>query len=105
MRAARSSSPWEAAMHSPSPNMPLSAAETGSAARSVSTARLAYWSLRRELWENRWLYFAPAAVGLVYLVAFVVRLGKIRDQLQGAGALDAMHRQQLLEEPYFLIAG
>ena len=31
-------------------------------------ARLLYWSLRRELWENRAIYVAPVAVACVFFV-------------------------------------
>lgn len=37
-----------------------------------SPARLLYWSLARELWENRYLYVAPLIVAAVFLVAFGV---------------------------------
>jgi ABC-2 type transport system permease protein len=30
-----------------------------------------YWSVRRELWENRWLYIAPAGIAAFTLVVFV----------------------------------
>ncbi len=29
-----------------------------------------YWSMRRELWENRWLYIAPAGIAAFILVVF-----------------------------------
>lgn len=35
---------------------------------SLSPVRLFYWSVRRELWENRFLYIAPAIVAAVFLV-------------------------------------
>jgi ABC-2 type transport system permease protein len=33
-----------------------------------------YWSVRRELWENRAIYVAPLAVAAVYLVGFLISL-------------------------------
>jgi ABC-2 type transport system permease protein len=46
-------------------------------AHGVSTARLSdmrpfYWSVRRELWENRYLYIAPIAVGTLFLFAYMI---------------------------------
>jgi len=46
-------------------------------AQSVAAARLSethplYWSVRRELWENRYLYIAPIAVGALFLFGYVV---------------------------------
>jgi ABC-2 type transport system permease protein len=35
------------------------------------------WSLRRELWENRSLYFAPAAVSAVMLVGMVIGVFRV----------------------------
>jgi ABC-2 type transport system permease protein len=37
---------------------------------AVSEAQLFYWSVRRELWENRSIYMAPLAVAVVALLAF-----------------------------------
>jgi len=31
-----------------------------------------YWSLRRELWENRWLYAAPIAFAALVLLGFLI---------------------------------
>ena len=33
-----------------------------------------YWSVRRELWENRSIYIAPLAVASIYLLGFIVSL-------------------------------
>jgi ABC-2 type transport system permease protein len=33
-----------------------------------------YWSVRRELWENRSIYIAPIAVAVVYLFGFLIGL-------------------------------
>ncbi len=37
-----------------------------------SETRPLYWSVRRELWENRYLYIAPIAVGALFLVGYVI---------------------------------
>ena len=45
----------------------------GSQAPAVfSATRPMYWSLRRELWENRSLYIAPLAAAAVYLFAYSI---------------------------------
>jgi ABC-2 type transport system permease protein len=41
---------------------------------ALSPTRPLYWSVRRELWENRSIYIAPLAVGAVYLVGFLISL-------------------------------
>jgi ABC-2 type transport system permease protein len=38
----------------------------------ISSTRPMYWSIRRELWENRSIYIAPLAVGGVVLFGFVI---------------------------------
>jgi ABC-2 type transport system permease protein len=38
----------------------------------IPFTRRFYWSVRRELWENRSLYVAPLAVAALFLVAFVI---------------------------------
>lgn len=37
--------------------------------QTATAIRPFYWSLRRELWEHRWVYLAPIVVGIVVLVA------------------------------------
>lgn len=37
-----------------------------------SFARKFYWTVRRELWENRYLYIAPAVIGVVFLLGVAV---------------------------------
>ena len=39
---------------------------------ALSPVRLFYWSVRRELWENRFLYVAPLIVAAVFLVGSAV---------------------------------
>jgi ABC-2 type transport system permease protein len=64
---------------------------------SVATAALAarvrpfYWSLRRELWENRSIYIAPAAVALLVLFSAFVALLRMPH--------DAVPFQRLLDLP------
>lgn len=36
----------------------------------ISPAQRLYWSVRREFWENRWLYRAPLGVAAVFLIGF-----------------------------------
>jgi ABC-2 type transport system permease protein len=39
---------------------------------TFSPAQLVYWSLRRELWENRFIYIVPLIVAAVFLAAFTI---------------------------------
>ena len=46
--------------------------ETQAGAPAISSAtRPFYWSVRRELWENRSIYIAPLAAAAVFLVGFL----------------------------------
>jgi ABC-2 type transport system permease protein len=38
----------------------------------ISTAQRMYWSVRRELWENRWIYLVPLGVAAVFLIGFFI---------------------------------
>jgi ABC-2 type transport system permease protein len=44
----------------------------GVAAAAIPVARLMYWSIRRELWENRVIYVAIVAVAAVFLLGFSI---------------------------------
>jgi ABC-2 type transport system permease protein len=44
----------------------------GIAPSVMSATRPLYWSVRRELWENRSIYIAPLAVAAVLLFAFLI---------------------------------
>src|ERR1700680_328713 len=39
---------------------------------AMSATRPMYWSVRRELWENRSIYIAPLAVAAVTLFGFLI---------------------------------
>jgi ABC-2 type transport system permease protein len=41
---------------------------------AMSETRPLYWSVRRELWENRSLYFAPGIFAAVYLLGYLTSL-------------------------------
>jgi ABC-2 type transport system permease protein len=54
------------------PEFPLDPQRVAPAA--LSETRPMYWSIRRELWENRSIYIAPLAVAGVYLFGFLISL-------------------------------
>jgi ABC-2 type transport system permease protein len=71
----------------------------------VAATRPFYWTLRRELWENRLVYRAPLGVAGVYLVGYLISLIHLPTQMRGlAGADPAQYRQAILE-PYNIAAG
>ena len=50
----------------------------------IAATRPLYWSVRRELWENRSIYIAPLAVAALGLFGFLIALIK-RPKRRGTG--------------------
>ncbi len=75
----------------------------------IPASRRLYWSVRRELWENRAIYIAPLAVAALFLVAFLIGVIHPPVKMHDAMALDPMRHQDLVEQPYtfaaFLLMG
>ena len=62
-------------MNTPSNAVPESFPDSRAATpQSLSATRPFYWSVRRELWENRSIYIAPLATAGVYLFGFLISL-------------------------------
>jgi ABC-2 type transport system permease protein len=79
-------------------------AQTG-APDSASATRPFYWSVRRELWENRSIYLAPIGVAAVFLVGFVITMFRLPAKVRGLSTLDAAHYHNAIAMPYDLAAG
>ena len=76
----------------------------GYAARISTAARPLYWSIRRELWENRYLYMAPLAAGAVFLSGVMVNMIAMRRRIEASSDY-AAQVQGLLSSRYELLAG
>ena len=62
-------------MNTQSNAMPESPLESQVIAPAViSATRRMYWSVRRELWENRSIYIAPLAVAALILFGFLISM-------------------------------
>ncbi|HEX2094355.1 MAG TPA: hypothetical protein VHG28_18270 [Longimicrobiaceae bacterium] len=68
------------------PGIPLDSREVAPAA--LSRTRPFYWSVRRELWENRSVYLAPLGVGTFAIVALVIHGVTMPSHLPGMLAKD-----------------
>ncbi len=66
----------------------------------ISTAQRLYWSVRRELWENRWIYLVPLGVAVVFLLAFLLHLHHLIAAVRSLPTLDAEHRYNAIGGPY-----
>jgi ABC-2 type transport system permease protein len=73
-------------------------------AANISPLQLFYWSVRREVWENRYLYLAPLAVAALIVLGFALGLAQLPDTLRAASALDPMQQHERIEQPYAFAA-
>jgi ABC-2 type transport system permease protein len=73
--------------------------------QAISTTRLLYCSIRRELWEHPSLYIAPLSAGALFLIGFLPHLFRLRNQMRATSALDPMHQRAALEQPYMMAVG
>jgi ABC-2 type transport system permease protein len=71
----------------------------------LSATRPWYWSVRRELWENRSIYIGPLAVAAVYLSGFLISLTRLPHRVRALAGLDAMQQRHAIEQPYHMAAG
>ena len=70
----------------------------------IPAPRRLYWSVRRELWENRAIYLAPLAVAGLFLLGFLISAIHPPPQMRDAMALDPMRHQELVQQPYTFAA-
>ncbi len=68
------------------------------------TPRPMYWSIRRELWENRSVYVAPMAVAAVFLFGFALSTIMLPHHLRAA-ALDPAKQERMLVMPFSAAPG
>lgn len=79
-------------MNTPSDAMPGFAAGSREAASAVAPTRPLYWSVRRELWENRSIYLAPLGVGAFAVIGLVIHAVTMPSHLPGMLAMDPANR-------------
>ena len=80
--------------------MPIESAVTDRRYRS----RPYYWSVRRELWENRSIYIAPLIVAAVELVGFFVSIIGLPERRRAALLLEPLKQRAAIELPYDMVA-
>src|SRR5437764_11875228 len=78
----------------------LPAANSGAAATAPF-----YWSVKREIWENKSIYIAPMIVAGLILVGALISAGHLPDRRRNAMLLDEVHRRAAIELPYNIVAG
>jgi ABC-2 type transport system permease protein len=86
-------------------NTPESSVTTGvSSPGNSSSTQPFYWSVRRELWENRSIYVAPLIVAVVALFGFLVSTIGMPERRQGALLLDPANQRAAIGAPYDVAA-
>jgi len=73
----------------------------GVAAAVISQPEILYWSIRRELWENRSIYIAPVGVVGMFLFGFVINIASLRHRIN-ASSPDLALQHHLLATRYEL---
>jgi len=73
-------------------------------APAMSGTRPMYWSVRRELWENRSLYIAPLAVAGVLLFGFLLSTIGLPHRRRAILLLNPMQQRAAIEKPYAMAA-
>jgi ABC-2 type transport system permease protein len=72
----------------------------GASPAALSSTRPLYWSVRRELWENRSIYVAPLIAAAVYLLGYSISLIWLPHSMPSLAALDPAHQRIQLAMPY-----
>jgi ABC-2 type transport system permease protein len=73
-------------------------------ADATKPTRPFYWSVRRELWENRSLYIVPLIVGAVEVFGFAISTIGLAERRRGVLLLDPAYQRAAIEQPYDLAA-
>jgi len=75
----------------------------GTTPAAVLAARAMYWSVRREIWENRSVYIAPLAAAAIFLFGFAISMLAMRRDIAGS-QLGPAQQRDLLNARYELSA-
>lgn len=70
----------------------------------MSPTRPLYWSVRRELWENRSIYMAPLIVSGLVLFGFAISAIGLAPRRRALLLLDPLKQRALVEQPYDIAA-
>ena len=70
----------------------------------ISPRQPFYWSVRRELWENRSVYVAPIFVAIVVLFGFLVSTSGLPERRRAVLLLDPAKARAAIDVPYNMAA-
>ena len=80
------------------PESPL--AHQPGAYRPLSPTRPLYWSVRRELWENRSIYLAPLIVSGLVMFGYALSAIGMPHRRRALLLLDPVRQRAIVEQPY-----
>ncbi len=63
-----------------------------------------FWSVRRELWENKSIYLAPLTAAAVVLIGFGITAYRLPQLRMNALALESVRQRNAIEVPYDIAA-
>lgn len=66
----------------------------------MAETRPMYWSIRRELWENRSIYIAPLIVAAVVLFAMLIHTIHLQKRMRTLPTLDAAKQHAMIVKPF-----
>jgi ABC-2 type transport system permease protein len=67
---------------------------------ALSATRPFYWSVRRELWENRSLYLAPLAVTAFVLFGFLISTIRLPEKMRSLPTLEPAKQHAVVVRPF-----
>jgi ABC-2 type transport system permease protein len=91
-------------MNTQSSAVPESLDSQGIAPASRSATRPMYWSVRRELWENRSIYVAPLGAAALFLFGFLISTIGLPHKMRALSALNRAQQHEALAMPYEIAA-
>jgi ABC-2 type transport system permease protein len=91
-------------MTTPSNAVPESFESQPIAPAPMSETRPLYWSIRRELWENRSIYIAPLAAAGLGMLGFLISLIHLPRTVREMGTMGPADQRAMLAMPYAHVA-
>jgi len=77
----------------------------GTPPAALTETRPMYWSVRRELWENRSVYLVPLIGIGVILFGFLISMIRLPQKMRGLSAVGTARQYEIVITPYNFAAG
>jgi ABC-2 type transport system permease protein len=81
-------------------NRDLAVTSPRTAPAAIPAKRLLYWSVRREIWENRFLYLVPLIVSAIVLFAWFIHSFGLPRRMQNLATLDPARQHAVIVTPF-----